>query len=100
MAARGGRDTATGNTRDPEAAEVAVLDWIDQALQAGYAAELATTCAGVSQRCCRGVRSSGCPPVGCGVGYPITYQSDITLIAGLSMAAVLTHSALGAQMAR
>jgi hypothetical protein len=25
------------------------------------------------------------PPVGSGVGYPITYHYDITLIAGLSM---------------
>src|SRR5271167_3904828 len=33
--ARGGRDTATGNTRDPKGAEVAVLPWIDQALHAG-----------------------------------------------------------------
>jgi hypothetical protein len=32
----------------------------------------------------------GMPPVGCGAGRPITYQSDITLIAGLSMVAVLT----------
>jgi len=30
------------------------------------------------------------PPVGYGVGYPITYHCDITLIAILSMAAVLT----------
>jgi hypothetical protein len=33
--ARGGLDTATANARDPEAAEVAVLKWPDQALQAG-----------------------------------------------------------------
>jgi hypothetical protein len=33
--ARGGRDKATGNTRDPKGAEVAVLPWIDQALHAG-----------------------------------------------------------------
>jgi hypothetical protein len=26
------------------------------------------------------------PPVDCGAGYPITYQRDITLIAGSSMA--------------
>src|ERR1022692_4822943 len=32
----------------------------------------------------------GMPPVGCGAGHPITYQRDITLISGLSMAAVLT----------
>src|SRR5580704_18411474 len=32
----------------------------------------------------------GVPPVGCGAGYPITYHCDITLIAVLSMAAVLT----------
>src|SRR5580698_5903689 len=32
----------------------------------------------------------GMPPAGCGVGHPITYQRDITLIAGLSMAEVLT----------
>src|SRR5215472_594723 len=31
----------------------------------------------------------GIPPAECGVGYPITYQSDITLIAGSSMAAAL-----------
>jgi hypothetical protein len=30
------------------------------------------------------------PPAECGVGYPITYQDDITLIADLSMVAVLT----------
>jgi hypothetical protein len=28
----------------------------------------------------------GMPPVGCGAGYPITYQSDITLIGGSSKA--------------
>jgi hypothetical protein len=33
--ARGGRGTATGNTPDPEEAEVAVLIWHDQALHAG-----------------------------------------------------------------
>src|ERR1019366_4216597 len=33
--ARGGRDTATGKTRDAKDAEVAVLPWIDQALHAG-----------------------------------------------------------------
>src|ERR1022692_3850866 len=33
--ARGGRDKATGNTRDPKRAEVAVYPWIDQALHAG-----------------------------------------------------------------
>ena len=33
--ARAGRDTATRATRNPEAADVAVLPWIDQALQAG-----------------------------------------------------------------
>jgi hypothetical protein len=27
------------------------------------------------------------PPAGCGVGYPITYQRDIILIAGLSIVA-------------
>src|SRR5215470_408526 len=32
--ARDGRDTATGNTRDPKGAEAAVLPWVDQALQA------------------------------------------------------------------
>src|SRR5580693_4740672 len=32
----------------------------------------------------------GMPPAECGVGHPITYQRDITLIAGLSTAAVLT----------
>src|ERR1039458_6486989 len=31
----------------------------------------------------------GMPPVGCGAGHPITYQRDITLIAGLSMVTVL-----------
>src|ERR1039458_1004876 len=30
----------------------------------------------------------GMPPAGCGVGHPITYQYDITLVPGLSMAAV------------
>ena len=30
-----GRDTATGNTRDPRDAEVAVLPWVDQAVHAG-----------------------------------------------------------------
>jgi hypothetical protein len=29
------------------------------------------------------------PPVGCGVGHPISYQIDITLISSLSMVAVL-----------
>ncbi len=29
--ARGGRDTATGNTRDAKEAEAAVLPWRDQA---------------------------------------------------------------------
>jgi hypothetical protein len=33
--ARGGREAATGNTRDPEEAEVAVLPWVDQPVQAG-----------------------------------------------------------------
>jgi hypothetical protein len=33
--ARGGRDIATGNTREPEGAEMAVLPWVDQALHAG-----------------------------------------------------------------
>jgi len=33
--ARGGRDTAAGNTRDPGGAEVAVLPWSDQAVHAG-----------------------------------------------------------------
>src|SRR5215469_11297443 len=32
--ARDGRDAATGNTRDPKGAQVAVLPWVDQALQA------------------------------------------------------------------
>ena len=32
--ARGGVDTATGNTRDPGEAEVAVLPWVDQAVHA------------------------------------------------------------------
>src|ERR1019366_6554423 len=32
--ARGGGDTATGNTRDPNDAEVAVAPWADQALHA------------------------------------------------------------------
>jgi hypothetical protein len=56
------------------------------------AGELATTRAGLSQRCCRWVRSSGCLlwAVVCGAGHPITYQRDITLIGGLSMVAVLT----------
>src|ERR1017187_2880674 len=56
------------------------------------AGELATTRAGLSQRCCRWVRSSGCLlwAVVCGAGHPITYQRDITLIDGLSMVAVLT----------
>src|SRR5580704_14347475 len=31
----------------------------------------------------------GMPPVGCGVGYPITYQYDITLIAGTSISCAL-----------
>ena len=33
--ANAGRDNATGNTHDPKDAEVAVLPWDDQALQAG-----------------------------------------------------------------
>jgi hypothetical protein len=33
----------------------------------------------------------GMPPAGCGVGHPIIYQRDITLIAGLSMVAVLVR---------
>jgi len=33
--ARGGRDTGTGNTRDPKGTQVAVLSWVDQAVQAG-----------------------------------------------------------------
>src|SRR5437879_1645345 len=33
--ARGGRDTATGNTRGPKGAEVAVFIWPDQAPYAG-----------------------------------------------------------------
>src|SRR5437762_11312150 len=32
----------------------------------------------------------GMPPVDCAAGHPITYQSDIILIAGLSMVAALT----------
>ena len=32
--ARSGRDTATGNMRDPEGADVTVLNGADQALQA------------------------------------------------------------------
>src|ERR1039457_1392477 len=32
----------------------------------------------------------GMPPAGCGVSHPITSQYDITLVPGLSMAAVLT----------
>jgi hypothetical protein len=35
MTPAAGRDTATGNTREPEGAEVAVLPWVDQALHAG-----------------------------------------------------------------
>jgi hypothetical protein len=31
----GGLDTATENTHDPREAEVAVLPWVDQAVQAG-----------------------------------------------------------------
>jgi hypothetical protein len=31
------------------------------------------------------------PPAGCGAGRPITYQRDITLIAGLSMVALLVR---------
>jgi hypothetical protein len=37
------------------------------------------------------------PPAGCGAGYPITYQRDITLIACSSMVAILTDRLLGAQ---
>ncbi|MBV9595400.1 MAG: hypothetical protein JOZ87_00955 [Chloroflexi bacterium] len=33
--ARGCRDAATGNTREPQSPEVAVFPWIDQAVQAG-----------------------------------------------------------------
>jgi len=33
--ARGGRDNATGNTRDPKGADVAVLEWRKQASHAG-----------------------------------------------------------------
>src|ERR1017187_7927997 len=33
--ARGGRGTATGNTRDPRGAEVAVLPWSDQTPHSG-----------------------------------------------------------------
>jgi hypothetical protein len=35
------------------------------------------------------------PPAGCGVGHPITCKFDIILIAGLSMAAVLTGRLAG-----
>ena len=60
--ARGGRDTATGNTREPEGAEVAVLPWVDQALHAGSRRSMPTTRAGLSQRCCRWERSCRSPP--------------------------------------
>src|SRR5438045_8657494 len=83
--ARGGRGTATDNTRDPKGAEVAVFPWVDQALHAGSR--------GRSPPPAQAFRSGvvvGCvhhePPVGCGVGHPITYQSDITLIGDMSTA--------------
>ncbi len=46
--ARGGRDTATGNTPDPKEAEVAVLIGHDQTLHAGSRGEIATPRAGLS----------------------------------------------------
>src|ERR1039457_99180 len=48
------------------------------------AGEIATTRAGLSQRCCRWGRSSGCLLAECGVGHPITYQYDSTLILGIN----------------
>src|SRR4029077_14499523 len=52
-----------------------------------FAGERATTRAGLSQRCCRWVRSSECL-LWC--RPPASYQGDIILIACPSMVAVLT----------
>ena len=55
-------------------------DGLAQAPYAVCAGELATTRAGLSQRCCRWVRASGCLPSPGGVGHPTSYKNDITLI--------------------
>ena len=78
--ARRGLDTATGNMTGPEASEVAVRHWVDQAPHAGARGKPVRGGV-VVLRVHRDV-SCGlpCPAT------PVTYQNDITLIDDLSRA--------------
>jgi hypothetical protein len=90
-----GQDTATGNTGDPRGAEVAVLPLARSCAVCRIAGEMPTTRAGLSQRCCRWVRSSGCLllPVVSATRSPIKMIS--LFIGAFSRAAVASIRPLG-----
>ena len=78
--AKADQDDTSGNAHASERAEVAVLEWPDYALHARSRGRCPPPAQTSRSGVVIGSGDIGMPPVSCGVGHPITYQYDITLI--------------------